>query len=129
MDSWIYLALTPFIIGACLLSLTEERLYIILIAASGLVHEGGLFLLVASAEYRYSHYMIYTSVLALLLLARTYLIGPLRDRKFAIGSLTSAGKPYDSLRREWVAATKCSHSEQQPTSLRPVTTLVEGHQD
>jgi hypothetical protein len=74
---WVYLAITLFIIGACLLSLTEQRLYILLITASGLAHEGGLFFLAPSAEYRYSHYMIYTSVLALLLLARTYPIGPL----------------------------------------------------
>jgi hypothetical protein len=76
---WAYLALTLLIIGACLLSLTRERLNILLIAASGLAYEGGLFLLVASAEYRYSHYMIYTSVLALLLLMRTYLIEPARE--------------------------------------------------
>jgi hypothetical protein len=65
--------------GACLLSLTEERLYIILIAVSGLAYEGGLFFVAPSAEYRFSHYMIYTSVLALLLLVRTYLLGPARE--------------------------------------------------
>jgi hypothetical protein len=73
---WIYLALTLFIIVTCLLSLTEERLYILLISASGLAHEGGLFFVAASAEYRFSHYMIYTSILGLLLLLRTYLIEP-----------------------------------------------------
>ncbi len=76
---WVYLVLTISIISACLLSITEERLHIALIAASGLAHEGGLFLVAASAEYRFSHYMIYTSVLALLLLIRTYLIGSPRE--------------------------------------------------
>lgn len=75
----IYLALTTCIIGACLLSLTEERLQTALIAASGLAHEGGLFLLAPSAEYRFSLYMVYTSMLALLLLLRTYLVGSLRE--------------------------------------------------
>jgi len=76
---WVYLALTITIIGACLLSLAEERLQIALIAASGLAHEAGLFLLAPASDYRYSHYMIYTSIVALLLLLRTYLIGPLRE--------------------------------------------------
>jgi hypothetical protein len=76
---WIYLALATVVIGACLVSLTEERLYIVLIAASGLAHEGGLFLVSPSADYRYSHYMVYTSMLALLLSVRTYLIRRLRE--------------------------------------------------
>jgi hypothetical protein len=71
--------LATVVIGACLVSLTEERLYIVLIAASGLAHEGGLFLVSPSADYRYSHYMVYTSMLALLLSVQTYLIRRLRE--------------------------------------------------
>jgi hypothetical protein len=70
-----YLVLTIATIGACLLSYTEERLQIALIATSGLSLEMGLFLLAPASDYRYSHYMVYTSVLALLLLMRTHLMG------------------------------------------------------
>lgn len=69
-----YLVLTITTIGACLLSYTEERLQISLIAASGLTLEIGLFLLAPASDYRYSHYMVYTSVIALLLLMRTHLV-------------------------------------------------------
>jgi hypothetical protein len=72
---WVYLLVTCSIIGVCLLSRTEQHLQISFIAASGLAHELGLFLLAPSSDYRYSHYMIYTSVIGLLLLLRTYLIG------------------------------------------------------
>ena len=68
---WCYLVLTVLLIGACLAFRTLERIEIALIAASGLAHEGGLFLFAAVAEFRYSHYMIYTSVLALLLFLKT----------------------------------------------------------
>ena len=69
-----YLVLTIATIGACFLSYTEERLQIALIGASGLTQEMGLFLLAFGNDYRPSHYMIYTSVIALLLLMRTYLM-------------------------------------------------------
>ena len=36
--------------------------------------EMGLFLLAPASDYRYSHYMVYTSVIALLLLMRTHLM-------------------------------------------------------
>ena len=71
----IFLVLTIATIGACLLSYTQERLQIALIAASGLTLEIGLFLLAPSSDYRYSHYMIYTSLIALLLLMQTHLMG------------------------------------------------------
>ena len=68
---WCYLVLTILLIGACLAIRTLERIEIALIATSGLAHEGGLFLFAAVADFRYSHYMIYTSVLALLLFVKT----------------------------------------------------------
>jgi hypothetical protein len=52
-------------------SFTMERAQIGLIAASGFVNEAGLFLVAPSASFRYSHYMIYTSLLASLLLIQT----------------------------------------------------------
>jgi hypothetical protein len=78
---WIYLVLTISVIAACVSSLTERRFQIALIAASGLSYEGGIFLLAPSSDYRYSQYMIYTSIVALLLLMQTcpigYLLRPL----------------------------------------------------
>ena len=68
---WCYLVLTVLLIGACLAFRTPERIAITLIAASGLAHEGGLFLFAPGADFRYSHYMIYTSGLALLLFLKT----------------------------------------------------------
>ena len=68
---WCYLVLTVLLIGACLAFRTPERIEIALIAASGLAHEGGLFLFATSADFRYSHYMIYTSGLALLLFLKS----------------------------------------------------------
>jgi hypothetical protein len=64
---WIYLTLSVCIIVLCVWSRTSDRLQIALIAASGLAHEAGLFLLAPSADYRYSHYMIYAAMLALML--------------------------------------------------------------
>ena len=70
---WIYLGITMLVMLACFLpSFTMERIQIGLIAASGFAHEAGLFLLAPSADFRYSHYMIYTSLLASLLLAQTF---------------------------------------------------------
>ena len=70
---WIYLGITISVMLACFLpSFTMERIQIGLIAASGFAHEAGLFLLAPGGDFRYSHYMIYTSLLASLLLAQTF---------------------------------------------------------
>jgi hypothetical protein len=42
------------------------KMQIALIAASGLAHELGLFLIAPTLDFRYSHYMIYAVMLALL---------------------------------------------------------------
>jgi hypothetical protein len=69
---WIYLGITMVVMLVCFLpSFTMERAQIGLIAASGFVNEAGLFLVAPSASFRYSHYMIYTSLLASLLLIQT----------------------------------------------------------
>ena len=47
---WCYLVLTVLLIGACLAFRTLERIEIALIAASGLAHEGGLFLLASRSS-------------------------------------------------------------------------------
>jgi hypothetical protein len=70
---WFYFLLALVIIGVSLSSPTEERVQIALIAGSGLAYVGGMFLLACSAEYRYYHYLTYTSVLALFLLLKELL--------------------------------------------------------
>lgn len=69
---WIYLLLDAAIIVLCLVRYNAQRAQIGLIAASGLTHETGLFLLAPSPDSRYSHYMIYASLVALLLIMRTF---------------------------------------------------------
>ena len=68
---WIYLGLTTLLIVACFTFRTPQRIQIGLIAASGFAQEAGLLLCAPSADFRYSHYMIYTSVLAFLLFLQT----------------------------------------------------------
>jgi hypothetical protein len=93
-----YLVLTIVTISACFLSYTEERLQIALIAASGLSQEMGVFLLAFGNAYRHSHYMIYTSVIALLLLLQTYLMD--RRRRFPIRTYLHRRRPQHDQRRD-----------------------------
>ena len=71
---WLYMTLSTFLILDCLIFPFAGCVQIALIALSGLTYEGGLFLFATSAEFRYSHYMIYTSVLASLLFLQTRFI-------------------------------------------------------
>jgi hypothetical protein len=75
---WVYLMIGMVVILAYLKSHTPQRMQIALIAASGFAHEAGLFVGVLMAGFRYSHYMIYTSLLAFLLFLQTVL--PYRAR-------------------------------------------------
>jgi hypothetical protein len=68
---WLYMVLSIFLVLDCLIFPFTGRIQILLIALSGLTYEGGLFLFAAFAEFRYSHYMIYTSLLASLLFLQT----------------------------------------------------------
>lgn len=61
------------VILTCLEFHTPQRIQIALIAASGVAHEVGLFIGVPMADFRYSHYMIYASLLALLLFLQNVL--------------------------------------------------------
>jgi hypothetical protein len=63
---WIYL-LMSLLVTVAVLQLSEERFGVACIVASGLANEVGLFFLAPAPEYRYSHYMIYTSILSFLL--------------------------------------------------------------
>ncbi len=70
-QAWPYLILSI----AILLTLLSRRpiaahAEIICLASSGLLHELGLMLAAPSPDFRYSHYMIYCSLLSLLMLAR-----------------------------------------------------------
>jgi hypothetical protein len=61
---WIYLVLNAVLVVWALWHRDEDDAVLGLIAASGLAHEAGLFLLAPSADYRYSHTMIYAAVLS-----------------------------------------------------------------
>ena len=67
---WLYLMIAVAVITWCLWRRGELTLQIALIAASGLTHEAGLFLLAPSADFRYSHYMIFATLLSGALLLR-----------------------------------------------------------
>jgi hypothetical protein len=67
---WVYLLLTIAIIAFGLFFWNQARAEVFFVALSGLAYEGVLFFVGPSADYRYSHYMIYSSVLATLLLIR-----------------------------------------------------------
>jgi hypothetical protein len=87
MSTWfykplVYLILTIGVIVMCITFLNGDRLQVALIALSGLAHEGGIFLVAPTAEYRFSHYMIHTSILALTLLLRTLDLGKLTLVRF-----------------------------------------------
>jgi len=68
---WLYLLITTCVLLGCLIFPTPERMQCAFIAASGFAYEASLFLFAPAADFRYSHYMIYISLLASLLLART----------------------------------------------------------
>lgn len=71
---FIYLA-----VGLCLLALARTRLEFALLG-SGLVYELGLFAGAMTGDYRYSHWMIVTVVLAAVLIAhRRYMVVKLND--------------------------------------------------
>lgn len=71
---WIYLLLALLVlVTACLDLRLPYRLPIVFIAASALTHEMGLLISAPSPDFRYSHYMIYASMLAATLFLRSRL--------------------------------------------------------
>jgi hypothetical protein len=75
-NSWLYRPWIYFLLGLAVLAFAVRRwdwAYrdVILIAASGIAHDAGLFFLAPSADFRYSHFMIYASLLSAALLWRT----------------------------------------------------------
>ena len=68
--TWIYFLLTCTVFAICLARWDETHLQIALIAGSGVAHELGLFFMAPSPDFRYSHHMIYVSLLAAALLLR-----------------------------------------------------------
>ena len=64
---WLYLILSTLVIVACLAFRGPMQTQCALIATSGLAYEASLFFFAPAADFRYSHYMIYTSLLAFLL--------------------------------------------------------------
>jgi hypothetical protein len=64
---WTYLVLSILLLFVCAFRPTPHKAAIALIVLSGVLHELSLFFLAPSADFRYSHYMIYTSLLSLCL--------------------------------------------------------------
>ena len=69
-----YVPFIYFVVGLCLLALARTRLELALLA-SGLLNELGLFVSAQTGDYRYSHWLIVTVVLAAVLIAhRRYMV-------------------------------------------------------
>src|SRR3954464_754997 len=62
---WIYLLLAMAVVAAGVRRRQPAGLEAALVAASGVAHELPLFFLAPASDYRYSHYMIYASLLSL----------------------------------------------------------------
>jgi hypothetical protein len=75
---WIYLALNAGVFALCIWPRSQASREMGLIAASGLLYEASLFFMAPSADYRYSHYMIYISILVAALWLRAALLAPRR---------------------------------------------------
>jgi len=69
---WIYLVIDMVLVAVCFFHYSYARIQVGLIALSGVAHEAGLFFLAPACDFRYSHYMIYTSLLSLMLFLRLY---------------------------------------------------------
>lgn len=83
---WIYLLLGAGVVGTAVWRRDWAYLDTIVVGTSGLAHEAGLFFLAPSADFRYSHYMIYASAFSAALLLRTELV----RRRTQTGAWTGA---------------------------------------
>ena len=67
---WFYFAIGFLLIAFTLWRFGIQRLEVTLLAASGFAHEAALFLIAPSPDYRYSHYTVFATTLAVMLLLR-----------------------------------------------------------
>lgn len=70
---WFYIIIAVIAVIVTLLRLGPQHIDTALLAVSGLLHEAALFLLAPSADFRYSHYLIFATILSSLMLARPLL--------------------------------------------------------
>jgi len=71
---WFYLILALDIMAVTLLRFRLHYIEIILLNMSGYLHELALFFIAPSPDFRYSHYLIFTTILSFLLLVRPSLM-------------------------------------------------------
>jgi hypothetical protein len=70
LQPWPYLLLNLGLLLAGLIRFKLEKAEVVCLSLSGLFHETGLMIAAPSPDYRYSHYMIFCSLLSLLLFMR-----------------------------------------------------------
>ncbi|MDT4289409.1 hypothetical protein RO575_07550 [Methylomonas sp. MO1] len=70
---WPYFVLTIYLFFAAAFRRVTANIEVICLTSSAILHELGLMLAAPSPDFRYSHYMIFCSLLSLLLLARPWM--------------------------------------------------------
>ena len=73
LQPWPYLLLNLGVFLAGMIRFEPEKAEFVCLSLSALLHETGLMIAAPSPDYRYSHYMIFCSLLSLLLLFRHWL--------------------------------------------------------
>jgi hypothetical protein len=92
---WVYIILSISVMALTFLWRGENGFEVSMIAASGLTHQIGLFLLAPSVDYRYSQYTIYVSVLSFTFL----LYGRLKEFTFhSVPTKPAKGTPFTGKR-------------------------------
>lgn len=66
---WFYLVMALGVVGYSVLKVDDQRLAPLLVASSGIFHEMGLFVFAPSVDYRYSHYLVFSAIVSVLILA------------------------------------------------------------
>jgi hypothetical protein len=69
-QAWPYFLTLTIILLVVIFRPIKANIEIICLSLSGLLHETGLMLAAPSPDFRYSHYMVFCTLLALLMLAR-----------------------------------------------------------
>lgn len=71
---WFYLMIASLVAGFAMLKFHEKHLAPLLISLSGIAHEVALFFFAPSADYRYSHYLVFCGIMALFFLVAPAII-------------------------------------------------------
>ncbi|WP_157204106.1 hypothetical protein [Methylomonas methanica] len=73
---WPYFLLTIYLFFAAVFRQVTANIEVICLTSSAILHELGLMLAAPSPDFRYSHYMVFCSLLSFLLLARPWMAKP-----------------------------------------------------